>query len=1121
MNKLLSCSLIIILLSLPAILLGQKPNHKFRSINQADGLINSTVQVIFEDSYGFIWLGTHQGAQCYDGKLFKNYTHHALDTNGLSANYVNTFCEDANRNIWIGTGSGLNRYDRALDKVFRYRFKDEELNGLIVNEGIRNLYLDDQDNEILWISIQFLGLVRLNIRTDSTVVYPLESKGVRAYNMMAHPTDENKLLLGHIALSEFDKRTGEMKDLLTLEQDAEIPNHHINQMVVDPSDKNVIWMATGDHWGRGSLGGLLRYEINTAEHFMYSVDTRGDEFTHRHVLSLCFSDPNSLWVGTRNAGVMLFDIPNDRFYSYKRIKFDETSLCTPDAIRDMLLDRSGNMWFGTWGDGISILSPSAQKFSHYKHVPNRIGLTDNEINAFTEDKNGNIWIATADGGLNMFNPKTKTFEAHCQDLSARGSNPSVLLYVFCDSRNNIWIGTYSNGMYRYNPETKERIHYPVGTGPRNVSQKRVSCFTELKEGEILISTYGGGLNIYDYATDAITQYLNDPADSTSIPDNQIWLPFLGDDGNYYFCGNSVYSLIQFNPRSRKFKRMYPIGQMSTFMMTAKGKDGVVYLNQVSEGLCSFHFGDSVVVNTVYDRELRNFRNVESLLMDDNGMVWMATGNGLFVFDPETKTRTEYTKADGLQGNEFNRLAGFKASTGEIYFGGTNGFNVFHPDAIQLSTYQPPVVFTGFQLFQEELAIGAESPLKQSILLTDTLVLKFNQNDFSISFAALDFSNPNNIHYSYILENHDETWIDARNRNTANYTNMDPGEYVFKVRASNGDGVWNDEYKSIVIIIRPPWWRTWWAYVMYGVFVLIGLLYVDRFQRRRLLEKARNRMRERELEQAKKIEQAYHELKATQQQLIQSEKMASLGELTAGIAHEIQNPLNFVNNFAEINTELIEEMKEELQNGKLDDAKVLADDIAENEKKISHHGKRADAIVKGMLQHSRQSNGLKEPTDINVLTDEYLRLAYHGLRAKDKSFNATLNTHFDENLGRINVVPQDIGRAILNLITNAFYAVAEKAAQLKTEGKTDFEPTVSVSTKKVGNRAEIVVSDNGMGIPDHIKDKIFNPFFTTKPTGKGTGLGLSLSYDILKSHGGELKVSSVPGQSTEFVITLPI
>jgi two-component system, NtrC family, sensor kinase len=285
----------------------------------------------------------------------------------------------------------------------------------------------------------------------------------------------------------------------------------------------------------------------------------------------------------------------------------------------------------------------------------------------------------------------------------------------------------------------------------------------------------------------------------------------------------------------------------------------------------------------------------------------------------------------------------------------------------------------------------------------------------------------------------------------------------------------------------------------------------------------------ELEQKRKaiedtndaLTKSLEELKAAQALLIQSEKMASLGELTAGIAHEIQNPLNFVNNFSEVSTELVVEMNEELEKGNLADALQIAQDLKQNLEKINHHGKRAGDIVKGMLQHSRSSSGQKELTDINALSDEYLRLAYHGHRAKDKTFNSAMKTDLDETIGLVKIIPQDIGRVILNLITNAFFAVNEKKKQCLEEQIPNYEPLVAVSTKKYHDRFEIQVKDNGTGMPQKVIDKIFQPFFTTKPTGQGTGLGLSLSYDIIKAHGGVIQVNSGEGTGTEFTISLPL
>lgn len=350
--------------------------------------------------------------------------------------------------------------------------------------------------------------------------------------------------------------------------------------------------------------------------------------------------------------------------------------------------------------------------------------------------------------------------------------------------------------------------------------------------------------------------------------------------------------------------------------------------------------------------------------------------------------------------------------------------------------------------------------------------------------------------------------------------------------------------DILKVVAKSFYNDWSNYFdtaeLFGFVWLIAMVIINSKQRK-ALEKERIKVEEKEkeiklteamkatlevqvqertaelLKQKEELQHALDELKAAQTQLIHSEKMASLGELTAGIAHEIQNPLNFVNNFSEVSNELLEEMKAELEKGDTTEAKIIAEDVKQNLEKIIYHGKRADAIVKGMLQHSRSSSGTKELTDINALCDEYLRLSYHGLRAKDKSFNAKFETKFDESIGRINVMPQDIGRVILNLINNAFYAVSEK----KKLNIDKYEPTVTVLTRKENNKILITVADNGTGMPQQVIDKIFQPFFTTKPTGQGTGLGLSLSYDIIKKgHGGELKVKTKEGEGSQFIVILP-
>ena len=411
--------------------------------------------------------------------------------------------------------------------------------------------------------------------------------------------------------------------------------------------------------------------------------------------------------------------------------------------------------------------------------------------------------------------------------------------------------------------------------------------------------------------------------------------------------------------------------------------------------------------------------------------------------------------------------------------------------------------------------------------TDTIPLPFygrrkdlapverKENSFRFEFAAPYFEDEKKTKYQTYLEGFDPDWVDWNDNRFKEYTNLSPGTYTFHVRAMSLTGRISEEAVYSFVVLA-PWYATWWAYIAYALLIGAAITGIVKW-RSKTLKAENRRLEDRVKERTLALEKSLSELQSTQAQLIQSEKMASLGELTAGIAHEIQNPLNFVNNFSELTVELIDEMKEEIEKGDFEEVQAIAADLKENLTKIHHHGKRAGSIVRGMLAHSRKSSSEKEETDLNALADECLRLSFHGLRAKDKTFQAEFKLEQDPSLPKIQVVSQDIGRVLINLINNAFYAVSEKAQK----GIPEYRPIVEVSTNMKGSQVEISVIDNGLGIPKSIQDKIFQPFFTTKPTGSGTGLGLSLSYDIVKAHGGELTVESTEGKGTAFRILLPI
>jgi len=536
--------------------------------------------------------------------------------------------------------------------------------------------------------------------------------------------------------------------------------------------------------------------------------------------------------------------------------------------------------------------------------------------------------------------------------------------------------------------------------------------------------------------------------------------------------------------------------------------GLFLVDKKTGALTNYRVKDGLINNSVL-----------GITEDNEGDLWMRTPAGLSKFNTETKRFTNYPMEIPLPDNNMSL---FK-DRNDVFYAPTNkGLISFDPARINERAIPPAVIIESVSYHAVKNTVND----KDTFVFVDgkkDLELKHNENRISFKYVALHYENASLNQYAYKLDGYDKVWIQAGSQRSVTYTNLSPGTYTFHVKAANSDGVWNETGASFLITILPPWWETWW-FRIFSVIAMIVVVYAIVQRQSRNLKKQNIVLEEKVTERTKELKHSLEELRQTQAQLIQSEKMASLGELTAGIAHEIQNPLNFVNNFSDVNTELVEELKSELTTGNTQSAFAIADDIKENEQKINHHGKRADAIVKGMLQHSRASSGAKELTDINKLTDEYLRLAYHGLRAKDKTFNAEMRTDFDYSLsadeagiGKINVIPQDIGRVILNLINNAFYSVNEKSRQ----NIPGYEPAVVVATKKIKDRIEISVKDNGKGIPQNILDKIFQPFFTTKPTGQGTGLGLSLSYDIVKAHGGEVKMETREGEGSEFTIKLPI
>jgi ligand-binding sensor domain-containing protein/signal transduction histidine kinase len=1103
----------------------QSESLRFEHIGVEDGLSGKFITAILQDSKGYIWIGTIDGGlNKYDGYSFTKYKFDPLDSNSLSQNIIYTIWEDKDGFIWTSTFEGLCKFDRTTEKFTRYKpdtkAKFSDPNIISINED---------DNGVMWVGGASGQLCRFD-KHNGKFYNESFDLGFRKQpgEIMLHDAVNciNKDKEGVLWVGNF---TGLHKINIQPAQPGQASQTTIKNYFYNPNDSNslssnvvtsifedhagILWLATqkGLNSFNKKNGKFTRYLHDSNNSYSISSDNLGNWYGN-----IAEDSKGNLWISTYDG---LNKLNRDRtiFTVYRHTPSIANSLSTNNLSR-VFIDRSDILWVGSFNAGLNKANLIQKPFGLRQSDPgNPHSLSSNNVTAMLEDASGNLWIGTDGGGLNRWDRNKDEFMHYSHDKN----NSKTLRYNYVyalleDRQGDIWV---CNGdiLSLLNKQTGEFTHYKsTNFTYGDLDFLVIGAITEDRDGLIWLGT-GNGIKSFDKRTGKFGHYYHNPADSTGISDYTAQAIFADSKDNIWIGFGSI-ATDRLNKRTGHITHYkhdsHNSASISSNIVKSFYEDlkGNLWLGTLGGGLCMFDY-TTEKFTTYTDKHGLPDNTVFSILEDKQNNLWLGTGNGISCFDPRKKTFTNYDYEDGLQGNYFaagwrDRPAHCTGHDGILYFGGTNGFNFFDPLRINASTELAPVVITNFRLF-DSLVKGANE--------AEEIVLKHNENYFSFEFASLSFYNADKNQYAYKLEGVDKDWVYSRTRRYAGYTNVGPGKYTFKVKATNNDGVWNEKGISLSIIIKPPWWRTWWAYCIYGVLLIAVAFAVHHYQKQKVIQAEREKARKKELEQAREIEKAYHELKTTQQQLIQSEKMASLGELTAGIAHEIQNPLNFVNNFSEVNTELIDEAESEIDKGNIDETKSILKDIKDNEEKINHHGKRADAIVKGMLQHSQKSTGKKEPTNINALCDEYLRLSFHGMRAKDKSFNADFKTDFDNSIEKINIIPQDIGRVLLNLFNNAFYAVNEKRKNLS--GLKDPTGLVTIQTKKINEKVEIIVSDNGNGIPQNIIDKIFQPFFTTKPTGEGTGLGLSLSYDIIKAHGGEIKVESKEGKGSEFMILL--
>jgi signal transduction histidine kinase/ligand-binding sensor domain-containing protein len=853
-------------------------------------------------------------------------------------------------------------------------------------------------------------------------------------------------------------------------------------------DKNNLWIET-DSSGLY----LLNKNFDSVAHILEQDGLAGNSCNF-----LDMDNENRMFVSTRNGGINIFP-PADQVAHH----ISKKDGLIGNDVWGLMEDSKQRIWIGTHS-GLNIITADRKKILQYQPG----GLGKSRVDPFLQTAPDEFMTAGPGGGVGLFiiNESKKTIE----NIGLKQGLPSVQLYnLFQDSQGLIWIGTTDPFIIVFDPKSRSirYLNLPAGTIRNTVSQ-----IIEDAPGIYLIAMYGTGILRLD---------MNDSTISSCTSKEGL-------------SDNEIISLIK-----DKKNRIWAASEKGINLLDLKKETNTVF-SQTS-GLPA--------------------KGIYSFLQKD-GRIYAGTGRGLSEIqenetggsqrdEPSWNLQT-FGKPQGFPFLDFNARACTITGSGQCWWGIVEGITTLETSVFLKDSTPEPVQVSGIDILGKaqyfidpELIKDADTVWtdnRDSFYLNGSFGKINTDRDKGIKWDSLNANNlPVNLSlppernylrfhfsnilpqyegeykYMYILDGVDEKWSTVTDQPfSENYNNISPGYYNFRVSVKKDNGAWS-EPSSFHLRIRPPWWFSWWAELIYFL-IFVGLLRLWVNYRSRWLLNENAKLEQKVTERTAELSTSLENLRQAQGQLIQAEKMASLGELTAGIAHEIQNPLNFVNNFSEVNTELIEDMNKALDDGDIPEVKGILKDVEMNMGKITFHGKRADAIVKGMLLHSRASSGQKIPTDVNALADEYLRLSYHGLRAKDKSFNAQFEMDFDKTLQPIMLVQQNIGRVLLNLFNNSFYSVTEKKKQFPD----GYQPSVSVSTKRNNGMVEIRIRDNGQGIPKKVIDKIYQPFFTTKPAGQGTGLGLSLSYDIItKEHGGKINVTTKENEFTEFIIELPV
>ncbi|MFY0688381.1 MAG: hypothetical protein JXQ90_14500 [Cyclobacteriaceae bacterium] len=1094
------CMLLMGAVSLPA-------QYKFKHLNIP--LNSNRIECIAQDYEGYIWIGTLAGLHKYDGVNLTEYLY-SNDTTSLNASRVYQVLEDRRNRFWIATENGIYEYNRDLDNFKRHVNEPiASKNG--ANNHIHDIHEDKRGR--IWVSGAAGGLQLFDEKRKEfrSVIASWNAKLLTQHTVLdIESGPDQTLLLGtsDFGVWVYDDQSSKIERFGQINIRQVLGDRPVRRLFVDSQDQ--LWVMLSDF---GVLKTRLESSMDAFTLYQNQPDDNHSLFNNR-VDHMIEDAKGNIWLANQNGGLHLFNPEEDNFTRFQPSDNDPNSIGNM-SVRYLFEDRQGRFWVGSHLAGIDIYDPAVSKFELYEYSETGNSISSPVVTSFLETSAGNIWITTDGGGLNFMdrsNNQFTSYQRNEKDKNSIGSNAA--LCIERDNQGGLWIGTWQTGISVFNPNSgKFTTPYASIEGLRDI----YSMFKD-SQGNMWIGGYRYGLSIFNPDGNLISSYESDPSTGLSLNDDNI-LHFMETSKGEIWIATEFNGLNKTSgdPQSLKFHRYAHDPNDSNSL--ASNTVNFIFEDQDQHIWAATEGGLSK-----YIPELNHFENfdsdhgfdsdnIRSIASDKEGRLWMGTSKSLTRFDPKTYEVKNYYSDDGVQSGEFNKRAIKKLSTGEIAIGGYKGYNIFHPDSMSQDHNVPIPKIIGLSIFNQPVEIGANSVLKKHMSQTDQINLAYDQSVFTISYVGIGFTQPDRTQYAYRLQNFEEQWNFVRTRKEATYTNLDPGNYIFEVKSANRDGIWSEEVASIQIIIIPPWWMTTYFYIGLIIIVLAGIIGFIRYRTISLIERKKELERQvverttevsnlntqledsnnQLLEKAKHLEETIKTLKETKSKLLLSEKMASLGIFTAGIAHEINNPINFISGATQGLFELYEKSN---KLGKEDQEIYL------KLKEIIGMGvEKSSQIISSLRNYSYNENQNFEAYNIVECCEDALVILSHKIKPK----SIQIDSRFPKSL-TCECLPGKIGQLFVNLLSNAIDAVAHKG-------------TIAIEMTSSDDCITILIRDNGIGIDQAEIPHLFDPFYTTKEAGKGTGLGLYISYGIIEEHAGKITVDS-GDKGTQFKIELP-